>query len=489
MNWDDRWPATARGDRDAICAPEGSVSRDELELRVLRAAGWLSSRGVGPRDVVALAMPKELAFVELVLGAMRLGAVALPLNERYTPRELRHPLQHAPARLAVLPPSPLAALADTGVPLVSADTIRAELDAASPASPAPGSSEDVALLMYTSGTTGQPKGVPLTKAQVKATVDALHLAWGWREDDVLLNALPQYHIHGLVVATFGALAAGACSVWLEAFEPRAVLDALASGRATVFMGVPTFWHRMLDQPGVWDLSRLRLATSGSAGLPAAVHRAATERFGVDIVERYGMTEAGIVVSNPLGAPRPGSVGLPLPGVEVAVCGPDGAALPDGEVGELYLRAPSVFSGYHRDPQATAGALSGGWLKSGDLGYRAEDGYLCLVGRRSELVIVGGLNVYPAEVEQVLLACPGVREAAVVGLPDEDLGEVPVAALVGAVDLDEVRARLRAELAPYKIPRILRIVEALPRNAMGKIVKSVVWSTPPAEGEREGPVGR
>jgi malonyl-CoA/methylmalonyl-CoA synthetase len=483
MNWDDRWPAAGREDQDAICAPEGSVSHGELERRALRAAGWLAARGVGRGDVVALAMPKQLVFLELVLGAMRLGAVALPLNDRYTPRELRHPLQHAPARLAVLPEARLGALADLGVPLVPAETVRAELDAASPARPAPGSGEDLALLMYTSGTTGQPKGVPLTRAQVRATVDALHTAWEWREDDVLLHALPQYHIHGLVVATFGALAAGARSVWLEAFEPRAVLDTLASGEITVFMGVPTFWHRMLEQPGSWDLRRLRLATSGSAGLPAAVHRAARERWGLELVERYGMTEAGIVVSNPLrGEKRPGSVGLPLPGVDVAICGPDALPLPDGEVGELHLRAPSVFSGYHRDPQATAAAFAHGWLRSGDLGYRAADGYLTLVGRRSELVIVGGLNVYPAEIEQVLLACPGVREAAVVGLPDPDLGEVPVAALVGTMDLDEVRARLRVELAPYKIPRVLRIVEALPRNAMGKIVKSVVWSIPPSRGE-------
>jgi malonyl-CoA/methylmalonyl-CoA synthetase len=483
MNWDDPWPVAGRGDTDAICAPEGTVSYGELERRVLRAAGWLKSQNVQRGDTVALALPKSLAFVELVLGAMRLGAVALPLNERYTPRELKHPLSHAPARLAVLPEPQRLALADLGIPLVSADTIRRELDAASPHGPPPGNSEDTALLMYTSGTTGQPKGVPLTKAQVKATVDALHTSWAWSEDDVLLHALPQYHIHGLVVATFGALAAGARAVWLPSFEPQAVLSELSSGRITVFMAVPTFWHRLLEQPGSQDLSTLRLATSGSAGLPATVHQAARERWGLEIVERYGMTEAGIVVSNPLrGERRPGSIGLPLPHVEVEIRGESGQPLPDGEVGELYLRAPSVFSGYLHDPQATGRALVHGWMRSGDLGYKGPDGYLTLVGRKSELVIVGGLNVYPAEIEQVLLSCPGVREAAVVGLPDPDLGEVPVAALVGTPDLEEVRARLRAELAPYKIPRILRIVETLPRNAMGKIVKSVVWSTPPTEGK-------
>jgi malonyl-CoA/methylmalonyl-CoA synthetase len=465
----ERWRQSWDPQAIAITTGSESIGYRELDARVSRAAGWLRSRGVGRGDVVGLAMPKEPAFLELALACLRLGAVALPLNDRYTPRELAWPLADARARLAVLPSG--IAVPD-GPPAVPADQVRAALDAAAPLEQVDPVPDDLAaLLLYTSGTTGRPKGAPATHRNLNATVEALHQAWEWRRDDVLLHALPQYHVHGLVVATFGALRAGAAAIVLDRFDPVDVLQRLAAGPATIFMGVPTFHARMLEAPGDYDLRRVRLVTSGSAGLPADTHRALARRFGVEVVERYGMTEIGIVVSNPLrGERRPGSIGLPLPGVEVRVVRDDGAdALPD-EVGELWVRGDSVFSGYLGNPAATAEVLVDGWMKTGDLSRRAADGWLTLVGRRSELVIVGGLNVYPAEIEAALLRCPGVREAAVVGVPDPDLGEVPVAAIVGEADPEEVRARVRTELAGYKVPRRIEVLDQLPRNAMGKVAK-------------------
>ena len=467
---------------------EGASTYGDLEARVARAAGWLSSAGVRGGDVVAIALPRSLYALEILLGAIRLSACVLPLNDRYTPRELSHPLRHAQTALAILPDERCEDLADLGVPLVRASEIPMLLESAplgdrSIPYDLEGDLEarrgSALLLLYTSGTTGLPKGVPMRGSNLLATIRALREAWELSESDVLLHVLPQYHVHGLVVATFGMLAAGGLSRWQRAqtFEPASVLAELASGEITTFMAVPTLWHRLAEQEGRFDLSGLRLATSGSAGLPSALHRRVRERFGVEIVERYGMTEAGIVTSNPLrGERRPGSIGKPLQGAEIAIIGADGHPCAPGEVGELFIRGPSVFSGYHRDPAATREAFSGDWLKSGDLGSRGEDGYITLAGRRSELVITGGFNVYPAEIEAVLLSCPGVREAAVVGIKDDDLGEVPVAVIVGRPDPGTLEAKMRRELAPYKIPRIVRAVDSLPRNAMGKIVKSIVWSS-------------
>lgn len=458
-------------DRVAIVTPSEEITFGALHERVRRATGWLRDRGIGPGRVVALAMPRTPAFLELQLAALRLGAITLPLNDRYTARELEHPLADAPAALAVLPDAVVARF-----PLaVPVSAVREALDRAAPCDPPPPLPSAPAVLLYTSGTTGRPKGVLSTGANLAATVEALHAAWRWSPDDVLLHALPLYHVHGLLVAAFGALRAGATSHWMDPFDAASALAALSRGPATVFMGVPTFYSRMLDVPGDFDLRRMRLMTSGSAGLPRTVHQAFEARFGVGIVERYGMTEIGIATTNPVDGQRAGSIGRPLPDVEVRIVGDDDNVVPTGEVGELQVRGPAVFAGYHHLPEATARAFADGFLRTGDLGRSDPDGYLHLVGRRSELVITGGLNVYPAEVEAVLLSCPGVREAAVGGLADPDLGEVPVAAVVGEVDLDVLRARLREDLAPYKIPRRIEILDALPRNAMGKVLKSALFS--------------
>lgn len=461
------WQAGWQAERRAIVTSEGEVTFGELHQRVRRATGWLHHQGIGPGQTVALAMRKCPAFLELNLAALRLGAVTLPINDRYTPREVAHPLRNAPASFSLLPDR----IASDFPGAVPESAVRGALDGSEPYDPPTPPLSAPAVLLYTSGTTGAPKGVLATAANLAATVEALHTAWQWSSEDVLLHALPLYHVHGLLVATYGALRAGATSIWVDPFDAVDVLGRLAAGPATVFMGVPTFYARMIAADGDYDLRRMRLVTSGSAGLPATVHQTFESRFGPRIVERYGMTEIGIATSNPVdGERRPGSIGQPLPGVEVRIVDEAGQDVATGDVGELRVRSPAVVAGYHQLPDATAAAFVDGFLKTGDLGYTDPDGYLHLVGRRSELVIVGGLNVYPAEIEAVLATCPGVREAAVGGVPDPDLGEIPVAAVVGDVDVDAVLARLRQELAPYKIPRRIHVVDALPRNAMGKVVK-------------------
>jgi malonyl-CoA/methylmalonyl-CoA synthetase len=468
------WRAGWDSDATAVTSDGGAWTYGELHERVRRACGWLAERDVGAGDVVALAMDKQPEWLVIALAAIRSGAVLLPLNERYTARELELPLCDAPAKLAVLPDGRAEAISGPWTAAAASEAI-AGIAGAPPRDPPPAARTRAApaLLLYTSGTTGRPKGVPLSTERIDAGVDALHAAWRWSARDVLLHVLPPYHVHGLIVAAFGALRAGATQLWLPRFDPRDVIERLASGPATVFMAVPTLWSRMLEVEGDRDLRRVRLATSGSAGLPASVHAEVRRRFGLSIVERYGMTEIGIVVSNPIDDPRPGTIGLPLPGVTVRIVDDAGADVPDGETGELWVRAPQAFAGYHRLPEATADAIQGGFVRTGDLGRREPDGRLVLVGRRSELVIVGGFNVYPAEVEEALLACPGIREAMVYGEPDADLGEVPAAAVVadGPLDVDAVRLALRERLAAYKIPRRIHAVDALPRNAMGKLVRA------------------
>lgn len=343
----------------------------------------------------------------------------------------------------------------------------------------------IAVLLHTSGTTGRPKGVPITHANVLATLAALHEAWRWSPTDVLVHALPLFHVHGLFVAQLGAMYAGACTRWVDPFSPAAVLDALASvapiagAPRAVYMGVPTHYARLVDAgPGGRDLTGVRLFTSGSAGLPASVHAAFEAAFGHRILERYGMTEIGMALSNTWTDRRPGTVGAPLPGVEARVADEHDRPMPDGEVGEIQIRGPSVFSGYLDDPEATARTLRGGWMHTGDLGVREPDGWFRIAGRASDLIISGGLNVWPAEVEALLGDLPGVAEIAVFGLPDPDLGERVAAAVVPSAAWDplELERRARQLVAPYKLPRRWFRVNALPRNALGKVLKAELKRT-------------
>lgn len=469
-----RWSDPARV---ALITDEATVTYGELEQRVGRAIGWLRAQGVGPGDVVGLQMPRSLAMLELHLANLALGSVTLPMNRAYTPGEVAYLLTDSRAKLAILPAETHPAL-DVPAALHAPGDLRAALDACAPGQPGTPEDRDIAVVCYTSGTTGSPKGACITHGNLQAITRALHEAWHWRADDVLLHALPLFHIHGLFVAQHGALWADARTVWMPRFDAEQALADIEAHRATVFMGVPTFYHRFLAiEPSEADLSSMRLFTSGSAPLPAEVHVAFRERYGHVVLERYGMTEIGIALSNPYALERrPGAVGFPLPGVEARIADPDtDAPLEPGSVGEVQVRGPTVFPGYLGRPEATASALRGGWMHSGDLGFVDADGYFHIVGRAKDMVLSGGLNVYPREIETVLCEHPDIAEAAVVGVPDPDLGERVVASVVTVAGRPLPESALRqlchGQLADYKRPKAFERLDELPRNTMGKVQKS------------------
>ncbi len=356
--------------------------------------------------------------------------------------------------------------------------------------------DDPALIGYTSGTTGQPKGAVLSHANLLASVRALELAWRWTPDDVLVLALPLFHMHGLGVALHGTLTVGARAVLQPTFEPDDVFDAIREHQATMFFGVPTMYSRLVASPRAAELSALRLCASGSAPMPAELHDAVREASGQHVIERYGMTETVMLVSNPHDEPRrAGTVGFPLPGVEVRLDTPDisdgGAATaddaatarPDATAGdgaeaddaaEILVRGPNVFSGYWERPAENAASFSDGWFRTGDLG-QWDDGYLRIVGRAKELIICGGFNVYPREVEEVIASHPDVVECAVGGEPDPEWGEVVVAYVVAERDFhdDELKDYVGERLAFYKRPRRTYRIAALPRNALGKVQRQML----------------
>jgi malonyl-CoA/methylmalonyl-CoA synthetase len=306
----------------------------------------------------------------------------------------------------------------------------------------------------------------LTHANLLAGSESVRLAWRWNASDRLVLALPLFHVHGLCVGLHGTLLAGASAVLLPRFDVDAVLDAARDYGASLFFGVPTMYHRLAQSSRVGELSGLRLCVSGSAALPAELHRTLAERGGQRVLERYGMTETLMIVSNPYdGERRAGSVGFPLPGVELRLAG--------GDEGEILLRGPNVFGGYWERREATAESFLEGWFRTGDLGSFDPDGYLRILGRSKELIITGGLNVYPREVEEVLLDHPDVAEVAVVGTPSDEWGELVTAYVVSTGDqpVPEVLLAFAAErLAPFKRPRLVHFVDSLPRNALGKVVK-------------------
>ena len=336
-------------------------------------------------------------------------------------------------------------------------------------------------MLYTSGTTGRPKGACMSHESLTANMDMLGEAWQWSGDDVLLHALPVFHVHGLLVALHGALHAGATSIVHASFDARKVLQALRGGECTVFMAVPTMYRRILTLLGdeVVDVRHMRLLTSGSDRLPVDAFGRIEEQLGKRVVERYGMTETGIMLSNPLDGKRvAGQVGIPLPGVQMRVVDPQtGAASDEGSVGELQTRGPHVFSGYWKDPEKTEGAFTNdGWFRTGDLGLRDRNGRYELKGRGTDLIISGGFNVYPSEVEHTLSAHPDVEQCAVVGVPDSEWGESVTAIVVrrsGEASESKLIGHCRRFLAGYKTPKRVVFVDALPRNAMGKVQKKIL----------------
>ena len=469
-------------------AAGSSLSYRDAFATAARLAHVLVRHGARPGDRVAVQVEKSPAALLLYLACLRAGLVYLPLNTGYTPAELAYFVQDAEPCLfvcsssnrekiaAYLPAVTFLTMSDDGQ---DGSLIREAADAPEAFADAETGMGDLASILYTSGTTGRSKGAMLTHGNLYSNADSLRRAWEFSQDDVLVHALPVFHIHGLFVATNVSLLAGSSMLLLPKFEPDAIFQALP--QATVMMGVPTFYTRLLkDGRLAADSTRhMRLFISGSAPLLPETHNAWRERTGHAILERYGMTETNMNTSNPYrGARIPGSVGLPLPGVEIRIADGDGHPLPQGEIGMIEVRGPNVFKGYWKMPEKTAAEFrAGGFFITGDLGTVGADGYLRIVGRGKDLIITGGLNVYPREIESLLDDLPGVEETAVVGLPHDDFGEGVTAFVVlkpGArLTQDDVAASLCDRLARFKLPKRVLFLEQLPRNSMGKVQKSAL----------------
>ena len=465
----------------ALLCPDGDdISYAELDAAVQRMAGALLVRGVGVGDRVLVQVPKTPQAVALYLACLKVGAVYTPINTAYTEPEVAYFLADAEPALFVASDDSMGA---GGVPVETLDAAGggslAALAAASQpvAATTPREDADLAALIYTSGTTGRAKGAMLSHGNLFSNAATLCDCWGWRGDDVLLHALPIFHVHGLFVALHCAFLTGTPVIFLPRFDVGAVVREMA--RATVLMGVPTFYSRLLAQPefDAAACAGMRLFISGSAPLTAQTFAAFEERTGKRILERYGMSETVMISSNPLDGERvAGTVGFALPEVEVRIADANGKPLPRGEVGGIEVRGPNVFAGYWRMPEKTAAEFrADGFFVTGDLGEMDADGRIAIVGRSKDLVISGGYNVYPKEVEALLDDMPGVVESAVVGVPHADFGEAVLAVVVAEehVGTAQVDAFLKGRLARYKQPKQVVRVPELPRNAMGKVQKQAL----------------
>lgn len=468
----------------------GKITYADLFARSAQYAGALQKLGVKAGDRVAVQVEKTPDTLMLYLGTIRAGGVFLPLNTAYTPAEIGYFVGDAEPAVFICDPARADVLAGTaqkagarlhtldqngeGSLSLLADQMPTDYDNR------PCEDDDLAAILYTSGTTGRSKGAMLTHGNLASNSQTMVKYWQFTEDDVLLHALPIFHTHGLFVATNCLMMAGGSMLFLPKFDLDQVLAALP--KATAMMGVPTFYTRLLasDRFTRDVAAHMRLFISGSAPLSAEVHKEFRERTGHAILERYGMTETNMNTSNPYdGARRPGTVGFPLPGVGLRVVDArTGRELPDGEVGIIEIKGPNVFLGYWRMPEKTAQEFrADGYFITGDMGRVDEDGYVSIVGRSKDLIISGGFNVYPAEVEALLDELPGVAESAVIGVPHPDFGEAVVAVLApkpGAeLGQDAVQASLNDRLAKFKQPKKVHVLEALPRNTMGKIQKNVL----------------
>ncbi|MGE0847924.1 MAG: malonyl-CoA synthase [Flavobacteriaceae bacterium] len=482
--------------------PDGRrYSYGDVERVSARFANALTELGAKPGDRVAVQVEKSIEAMMLYLGAVRAGLIFLPLNTAYTPAEIGYFLSDAEPAVFVCSPEKAEALrpvADkagarletlgiyrepaegedlaeiagsmAALGLAASDNFETHANAAA----------DLAAILYTSGTTGRSKGAMLSHGNLASNSETLAEYWRFTSDDVLIHALPIFHTHGLFVATNVTLFAGGSLIFMQRFDAAKVLAAMKE--ATALMGVPTFYTRLLDEKGLdrEATARMRLFVSGSAPLLAETHREWTARTGHAILERYGMTETNMNTSNPYdGERRPGTVGFPLPGVEVRIVDPDsGEPVADGEIGVIEVRGPNVFAGYWRMPEKTKAEFrDDGFFISGDLAKRDGDGYIHIVGRGKDLIISGGFNVYPKEVESEIDAMPGVVESAVIGVPHRDFGEGVVAVVVGekgnAPDPEQIIAGLRERLAAYKCPKQVHVVDELPRNTMGKVQKNLL----------------
>jgi malonyl-CoA/methylmalonyl-CoA synthetase len=470
-------------------AADGTIyDRAALALGARKMATALIDQGVLPGDRVAAQVGKSLASLELYLGTVMAGGIFLPLNTAYTAAEVSYFLGNATPRVFVCDPAEQAGLISVAEAVGTQTVLTLDgkgegtlADAQSQAppleQPIPRDPDDLAAILYTSGTTGRSKGAMLSHQALLSNSNTLTDLWRFTEADVLIHALPIYHTHGLFVATNVALLSGASLIFLPGFDADVILEAMP--QATALMGVPTFYTRLLADPRLTPdrAANMRLFISGSAPLLAETHRDWEARTGHRILERYGMTETNMNTSNPYeGERRPGTVGFPLPDVALRIMGEDGVEVTPGEIGVIEVRGPNVFSGYWQMPEKTAEELRpDGWFITGDLGRVDAEGYVTIVGRAKDLIISGGFNVYPKEVESLIDDLPGVLESAVIGVPHPDFGEAVVALVVpdgsGAVSKDSILAGIGDQLAKFKRPKEVLFLDALPRNTMGKVQKA------------------
>jgi len=481
----------------------------DLERASARIANLLDSLKLPDGSRIAVQVEKSVEALMLYLGTLRAGHVFLPLNTAYQSAEIEYFVGNAEPAVVVCTPanfgwvSKIAFTAGTQhVFTLGDDRTGSLLERASHHGdtqlPATRAADDLAAILYTSGTTGRSKGAMLTHGNLLSNAQVLKDYWGWTKTggpdgrgDVLIHALPIFHVHGLFVAIHAALLNGSKMIWLAKFDPRAVIAAMP--RATVFMGVPTLYVRLLAEPGLTReaVRNMRLFIAGSAPLLIETFREWQDRTGHTILERYGMSETIMLTSNPYAADgrhggqderRGGTVGFPLPGVDLRVVDDAGQPLPDGEIGNIQVRGPNVFKGYWRMPEKTQEEFSidaqgHRWFKTGDVGKVDERGYASIVGRSKDLIISGGYNVYPAEIEGYINEMPGVAESALIGVPHPDFGEVGVAVVTpkpGAqLDADAIVVQLKSQLANFKIPKRCFIAAELPRNTMGKVQKNLL----------------
>ncbi|WP_137896040.1 malonyl-CoA synthase [Ramlibacter sp. 2FC] len=474
----------------------------DLDRATAMLANLLDSLALPAGSRIAVQVEKSVEAMMLYLATLRAGHVFLPLNTAYQSAEIEYFIGNAEPAVVVCSPksfgwvSKIAFKAGTRhVFTLGEDRSGSLLERAAhfgdQHQPALRAADDLAAILYTSGTTGRSKGAMLTHGNMLSNALTLKGYWGWRTPeeggDVLIHALPIFHVHGLFVAIHGALINGSKMIWLARFDPKQVLQHMP--RATVFMGVPTLYVRLLAEPGLTRevVKNMRLFVAGSAPLLLETFNEWRERTGHAIVERYGMSETVMLASNPY-RPDPrhgnqderrgGTVGFPLPGVSLRVVGEDGRPLPAGEIGGIEVKGPNVFKGYWRMPEKTAEEFTAdGFFKTGDVGRVDEHGYVCIVGRSKDLIISGGYNVYPAEIEGYINEMPGVAESALVGVPHPDFGEVGVAVVIPkagtGLEPERVIAELKSRLANFKIPKRCFVVEELPRNTMGKVQKNLL----------------
>jgi malonyl-CoA/methylmalonyl-CoA synthetase len=462
-------------ERVALCFPDRSLTYAQLAA----AAGRLAAQLNEAERIAVIAEPRIETAVAVV-GALHAGVPIVPINPRSGSSELAHIVSDASPGLLLTAPGTEVPAALATLRQVVVDLEEEASDAAPPSDAQP---EDPALIVYTSGTTGAPKGAVMPRRAITSNLDALADAWAWTGQDVVAHGLPLFHVHGLVIGILGPLRRGGTAMHLGRFSPEAVAEALA-GEATMLFGVPTMYRRLADaaeeSPTLTEaLAGARLLVSGSAALPAAEHARLQRLTGRTVVERYGMTETLMNTAiRADGAPAPGTVGAPLGGIDVRLVDDDGAevdARDDETIGELQVRGPNVFLGYLNRPDATAEALRDGWFATGDMATRRPDGYIRLVGRRAtDLIKSGGYKIGAGEIEGSLREHPAVADAAVTGEPDEDLGERVVAWVVlrdgQTVAADELIDHVAGQLAPHKRPRVVHVLDDLPRNELGKVQK-------------------